>query len=121
MKADGEQKEEKGRELVKAIEKEIEPLLEGAGPFFGGNKTMTLAEVGCRSAFLQKHCCRVFVCGHRWVVRGFSRKSDVTGSSSIVEELKSCDANECSLGIDSAICYPLQDIQRHRVDAGEHG
>jgi glutathione S-transferase len=30
---------------VKAIEKEIEPLLHDANPFFGGSKEMTLAEV----------------------------------------------------------------------------
>ena len=43
--AEGEEKERIGEELVKAVEKEIEPLLEGAGPFFGGNETLTLAEV----------------------------------------------------------------------------
>lgn len=32
-------------ELVKGIVKEIEPLLKGAGPFFGGSAKLTLAEV----------------------------------------------------------------------------
>lgn len=32
-------------ELVKGIVKEIEPLLKGAGPFFGGSEKLTLAEV----------------------------------------------------------------------------
>lgn len=32
-------------ELVKGIGKEIEPLLAGAGPFFGGSQKLTLAEV----------------------------------------------------------------------------
>lgn len=44
MKAEGEQKEKLGEELVEAVRKEIEPLLEGAGPFFGGSKSITLAE-----------------------------------------------------------------------------
>ena len=46
MKAQGEEQEKLGDEFVKAIEKEIEPLLESAGPFFGGSKGLTLAEVG---------------------------------------------------------------------------
>ncbi|KAL6720961.1 hypothetical protein ACLMJK_000061 [Lecanora helva] len=41
---DGEEKEKVARELVAAVEKEVDPLLEGAGPFFGGSKEMTLAE-----------------------------------------------------------------------------
>ena len=45
MKADGEEKEKLGADLVEAVRKEIEPLLEDAGPFFGGSKTITLAEV----------------------------------------------------------------------------
>lgn len=32
-------------ELLKGIAKEIEPLLKGAGPFFGGSEKLTLAEV----------------------------------------------------------------------------
>lgn len=46
LRADGEEKERLGKEVVAAVEKEIEPLLEGAGPFFGGSEVMTLAEVG---------------------------------------------------------------------------
>ena len=46
---DEEEKERLGAEVVEAVKKEIEPLLEGAGPFFGGSKTITLAEVrSCR-------------------------------------------------------------------------
>ena len=45
MKAEGEEKEKLGADLVEAVRKEIEPLLEDAGPFFGGSKTITLAEV----------------------------------------------------------------------------
>ncbi|KAI9148364.1 Glutathione S-transferase omega-1 [Paramyrothecium foliicola] len=37
--------EEIARAQVAAIVKEIEPLLEDAAPFFGGSKTLTLAEV----------------------------------------------------------------------------
>lgn len=32
-------------DLVKGVAKEIEPLLQGAGPFFGGSEKLTLAEV----------------------------------------------------------------------------
>ena len=45
LKAEGEEKEKLGAAVVEAVRKEIEPLLEGAGPFFGGSKTITLAEV----------------------------------------------------------------------------
>ena len=45
MKAEGEEKEKLGAELVEAVRKEIEPMLEGAGPFFGGSESITLAEV----------------------------------------------------------------------------
>jgi glutathione S-transferase len=40
-----EEKQTKADEWVKAVEKEIEPLLHDASPFFGGSKEMTLAEV----------------------------------------------------------------------------
>ncbi|KAI9811086.1 MAG: hypothetical protein M1827_005668 [Pycnora praestabilis] len=45
-----QEKEEKGKELVGVLEKEVEPLLkgegegEGKGPFFGGGERITLAE-----------------------------------------------------------------------------
>ena len=42
---EGEEKEKMATEMVKTVEKEIEPLLEGAAPFFGGSETLTLAEV----------------------------------------------------------------------------
>ena len=45
LKAEGEEKERLGAELVDAVRKEIEPLLESARPFFGGSKSITLAEV----------------------------------------------------------------------------
>ena len=45
LKAEGEEKETLGAELVEAVRKEIEPLLEGAGPFFCGSQSITLAEV----------------------------------------------------------------------------
>lgn len=45
LKAEGEEKEKMGKEVVTAIEKDIEPLLKNAGPFFGGSNVMTLAEV----------------------------------------------------------------------------
>jgi glutathione S-transferase len=40
-----EEKEAKSKEWVAAVEKEIEPLLKTANPFFGGSKDLTLAEV----------------------------------------------------------------------------
>ena len=45
LKAEGEEKEKVGAELVEAMRKEIEPLLEGAGPFYGGSESFTLADV----------------------------------------------------------------------------
>lgn len=46
MKAEDGEKEGKAEEWVKAVEKEIEPLLRDAGPFFGGSEGLTLVEVG---------------------------------------------------------------------------
>ena len=40
-----EEKEAKADELVAVMEKEVEPLLKDAAPFFGGSEKMTLAEV----------------------------------------------------------------------------
>lgn len=40
-----EEKESKANDFVKAVEKEIEPLLKDADPFFGGSKELTMAEV----------------------------------------------------------------------------
>ena len=45
LKAEGEEKENLAKQVVDVVEKEIEPLLEGIGPFFGGSKSITLAEV----------------------------------------------------------------------------
>ena len=42
---DEKAKEEKGRDMVAALKKEIEPLLADANPFFGGSEKMTMAEV----------------------------------------------------------------------------
>lgn len=43
--ASEEEKEAKSKEWVAAVEKEIEPLLQTANPYFGGSKNLTLAEV----------------------------------------------------------------------------
>lgn len=45
MRASGEERDAKCKEWAAAIEKEIEPLLSDATPFFGGSKEMTFAEV----------------------------------------------------------------------------
>ena len=42
--ADEKGQEEKANQIVAAIKKEIEPLLENANPYFGGSETLTLAE-----------------------------------------------------------------------------
>jgi glutathione S-transferase len=39
-----EKKQAKAQEWVTAVEKEIEPLLVDADPFFGGSKELTIAE-----------------------------------------------------------------------------
>ncbi|KAH0605867.1 uncharacterized protein H6S33_004324 [Morchella sextelata] len=50
LRADSEEEKiAKGTQFVETIEKEIAPLLEGAGPFFGGSKELTLAEVNTAS------------------------------------------------------------------------
>ena len=41
---DEQEREEKAKQIIAAIKKEIEPLLEDAKPFFGGSETLTLAE-----------------------------------------------------------------------------
>ena len=46
-----EEKERLGGELIAAVEKEIEPLLENARPFFGGSGNLTFAEVSCTYPF----------------------------------------------------------------------
>jgi len=43
--SDAAEKEAKCKEWAAAIEKEIEPLLAGAAPFFGGSQELTFAEV----------------------------------------------------------------------------
>ncbi|KAL6867177.1 thioredoxin-like protein [Trichoderma novae-zelandiae] len=40
-----EEAQEAAAEFVKQLQKEVEPLLGDAGPYFGGSKTLTLAEV----------------------------------------------------------------------------
>jgi glutathione S-transferase len=40
-----EEKEAKSKEWVATVQREIEPLLNTANPFFGGSKELTLAEV----------------------------------------------------------------------------
>jgi glutathione S-transferase len=50
FRAEGnDEKEAKSREWVAAVQREIEPLLNTANPFFGGSKDMTLAEVWTHS------------------------------------------------------------------------
>lgn len=44
LASSNEEKEAKASETLAAIEKEIEPLLKDAGPFFGASEKMTLAE-----------------------------------------------------------------------------
>lgn len=44
-----EEKEVKSREWVATVQREIEPLLITANPFFGGSKDLTLAEVRAHS------------------------------------------------------------------------
>ncbi|KAL1306295.1 hypothetical protein AAFC00_004380 [Neodothiora populina] len=44
LTASDDEKEAKAQDIVKAIEKEIEPLLANANPFFNGSEKMTLAE-----------------------------------------------------------------------------
>lgn len=39
------EKQSKAEEWFKAVEKEIEPLLSNAAPYFNGSKTLTFAEV----------------------------------------------------------------------------
>jgi glutathione S-transferase len=41
-----EEKEKLGKEFVSLVNKDIEPLLKDAKPFFGGSSKITLAEVG---------------------------------------------------------------------------
>jgi len=48
-KADDEEKEKLSQQALQAIEKEIEPLLKDASPFFNGSSEMTMAEVSQRS------------------------------------------------------------------------
>lgn len=40
-----QEKEAKSKEWIAAVQKEIEPLLQSANPFFGGSQDLTLAEV----------------------------------------------------------------------------
>ncbi|KAH8804652.1 glutathione S-transferase domain-containing protein [Xylogone sp. PMI_703] len=53
LKADGAEKDELAEKFVAAIEKEIEPLLKDANPFFGGSSRLTLAEVQTGSFILR--------------------------------------------------------------------
>jgi glutathione S-transferase len=51
-------REELGEQTVKVVEREIEPLLQDANPFFGGTEKLTMAEV--RGFYLHcSPCCRV--------------------------------------------------------------
>jgi len=57
LKADGEEKEKAAQETLKAIEKEIEPLLKDAAPFFGGKSQMTMAEVIVAPFLIRFYAC----------------------------------------------------------------
>lgn len=47
----GEEQEKLGRELVGVVEREIEGLLDGAAPFWGGKGELGLVEVSRRAVF----------------------------------------------------------------------
>ena len=51
LKAEGEEQDRLAKGVVETVEKEIEPLLKGAAPFFGGSESITLAEV-CLAPFI---------------------------------------------------------------------
>jgi len=53
LRAEGAEQEEVTEKFVAAIEKEIEPLLSDAKPFFGGSSKLTLAEVQTGSFLLR--------------------------------------------------------------------
>ncbi|KAI4127055.1 MAG: hypothetical protein LQ347_004751 [Umbilicaria vellea] len=48
-----EEKEQKAEEMVEALEKEVEPLLKDANPYFGGKGELTLVEVQCAPFILR--------------------------------------------------------------------
>jgi glutathione S-transferase len=47
-----EEKQQRADEWIVTVKKEIEPFLADAGPFFGGSKKLTLAEVCDRVGIL---------------------------------------------------------------------
>lgn len=51
-----EEKQEECKKWAATVEKEIEPLLKNANPFFGGSDKMTLAEVS-KGASCYVICC----------------------------------------------------------------
>ncbi|RFU27034.1 hypothetical protein B7463_g9298, partial [Scytalidium lignicola] len=53
LRSEGAEKEEATEKFVAAVEKEIEPLLKDANPFFGGSSKLTLAEVQTGSFLLR--------------------------------------------------------------------
>lgn len=55
MRAEGSAQTAKASEVVEAIRKEIEPLLENAGPFFDGADKMTMAEALTAPFVLRLH------------------------------------------------------------------
>lgn len=57
FKAEGAEKEEQVDACVAAIEKEIEPLLAEAKPFFGGSEKLTLAEAIVAPFLLRFYAC----------------------------------------------------------------
>ena len=47
-----EERGQKAREIVDVVRKEVEPLLEGAGPYLEGSERLTMAEVSSQSVFV---------------------------------------------------------------------
>jgi len=65
LRATGEERDVEVKKITDAIEKEIEPLLKDAKPFFGGAERLTLAEV-CFSSSPIGHINRYI--GSNWIL-----------------------------------------------------
>ncbi|KZF24555.1 thioredoxin-like protein [Xylona heveae TC161] len=69
---DKQKREEKAADFAKAVEKDIEPLLSDAAPYFGGSEKLTLAEVQIAS----------------FILRVFDFADDIIFPKSVVEPLR---------------------------------
>lgn len=69
-----EEAEAASQEFLKQLEKEVEPLLSDAAPYFGGSKTLTLAEVCCMKM-------EVVTVLTRWIGPYWLVYSETTGSA----------------------------------------